>query len=214
MPITTTNLYEMIGAPLVAMIQGETLAAQATEEFIETVGFVSDPNAESDEYGKLRMVTFSYQKQDINGAAETVEMQLPILSLIPIPLLHIAEGEIEFGVKITDVITTSSGSNLRSIANNNYALNLPTSQIQGIVSTPLKFATQTQTQTDVQMNVRVKVAQADIPEGMKQLFRVFDVGVQSSVARLPPPPDNTGNNSDTNADTNADTNENNTENPQ
>lgn len=179
MPITITNLYEMIGAPMVAMIQGETLAAQATAEFIETVGFVASASPQPDVYGKLRMVTFSYPKQDINGEIQIVEMQLPILSLIPIPLLHIEEGEIEFGVKITDVVEISSSSRLYSATNAAYPLNVPLSNIQGMISTPLKF--DTQTNTDVQMNVRIKVAQADIPEGLKQLFRVFDVSVQASL---------------------------------
>lgn len=176
MPLTITNLYEMIGAPLVAMVQGESLAAQAAAEFIETVGFVPPAGSPTDNYGKLRMVTFSYLKQDINGQAEVVEMQLPVLSLVPIPLLQIAEGEIEFGVKITDVVKVSSHSRLRSGTLSAYPLNLPLSHIQGMVATPLKF--ESQTQTDVQMNVKVKVRQADIPEGLKQLFRVFDVGVQ------------------------------------
>jgi len=178
MAFTITNLYEMIGAPMVAMIQGETLAAQATAEFIETVGFVASSNPQADEFGKLRMVTFSYQKQDINGQAEIVEMQLPVLSLIPIPLLHIAEAEIEFGVKITDVVQINSKSQFKSSQNNNYPLNVGLSNIQGAITTPLKF--ETQTNTDVQMNVKVKVAQADIPEGLKQLFRIFDVSMQAS----------------------------------
>lgn len=178
MAFTITNLYEMIGAPMVAMIQGETLAAQATAEFIETVGFVASSNPQADEFGKLRMVTFSYQKQDINGQAEIVEMQLPVLSLIPIPLLHIAEAEIEFGVKITDVVQINSKSQFKSAQNNNYPLNVGLSNIQGAITTPLKF--ETQTNTDVQMNVKVKVAQADIPEGLKQLFRIFDVSMQAS----------------------------------
>lgn len=201
MPITITNLYEMIAAPMVAMIQGETLAAQATAEFIETVGFVANATPQADEFGKLRMVTFSYQKQDINGQAEVVEMQLPVLSLIPIPLLHISEGEIEFGVRITDVVQINSGSQLKSAQNNNYPLNLPLSNIQGAITTPLKF--ETQTNTDVQMNVKVKIAQADVPEGLKQLFRVFDVSMQASLATPVQNPTGNGNTSGNNSGNNS-----------
>ena len=102
------SLYQLIGAPLMAMVQGQAQAAQATAEFIERIGFV----ANDDSTRRLRMIAFHYTRRGSDGKPHPWRLEVPLLSLVPIPAIQIREGHIEFAVRISDVGTSPSRMSL------------------------------------------------------------------------------------------------------
>ncbi|MCK5002571.1 MAG: DUF2589 domain-containing protein [Gammaproteobacteria bacterium] len=176
--------HQIIGSPLLAMVQGQAQAAQATAEFIERIGFKqvkAKDGAEGDNLGELRMVTFSYQKPDDAGNPQTYEIEIPLLSLIPIPGIQIKEGELEFNIKVNDI----QSSNIST------ALNSPNAE-EGDWLSPsrvefraamgqMKTSTSGKQSSELQMKVKMKVEQAEIPAGLSQLFRLMDQSINSSV---------------------------------
>ena len=100
---TALSLYELIGAPLHALINAERQAAQATSEFIREVGFEGSTNGSDEDYGELRMLTFTFSRPDPSrGENQQYEVQVPLLSLLPIPALQIKDAELEYYAKILD----------------------------------------------------------------------------------------------------------------
>lgn len=158
---------QLIGSPLVAMINAETLAARASAEFLESVGFVRERGTREDSFGRLRTVTFTYRKQDVNGKDVVEEIELPLMSLLPIPLLQIKDATLEFNLKVTDI--TEEDSKVR----------------RGDKWVVLKGAYATdkggsgKTETGVDLKVKINVVQSDLPVGLTKLFQVFDVGFAS-----------------------------------
>ena len=110
---------ELIGQPMKAAIEAQGLAAKTTVDFIEKVGFIpTDPDqdmlfideAQDADAGTVRNVTFQYKKIDQNGDEQTVELTVPILSIVPIPYLRIDEMTIDFTAKLTERTAWSTAS--------------------------------------------------------------------------------------------------------
>ena len=101
----------MLASPLTAAIDAQALAAQSTVEFIENVGLQEDETT-----GDLtvRTAQFSYTAPvpdpENTGNFLEVESQLtvPILGIIPIPFIRIANLNVTFEFKIRDIQTKVS----------------------------------------------------------------------------------------------------------
>ena len=177
--------YQIVGASLLALVQGQAQAAQATAEFIERVGFVGageTPNGEADEVGnhlgQLRMAKFSYQKRADDGTAQTSEVEIPILSMIPIPGIQIKEADLEFFVKITDIQKEAAQTAVHSENGNNEEWLAPSRvEFRAAMGRMESAASTTEHRIDFQMKVSMKVEQAEIPTGLAHLFRVMDQAI-------------------------------------
>ncbi len=191
-------MYQLIGAPLQALIQAEALAAQASAEFIETVGFVKDENTPEGSFGKVKTVTFTYKKQNVNGAIETAELTLPVLSLIPIPLLHIQDATLEFNMQLSEE-ETFEGDNTEAVGNevNEPVFSPQTTYLQdNSVSYKGTFVPQNaDISQKIDLKIKINVAQADVPVGLAKLFQAMDLAVMSGKpASVPIDPDPQGEN--------------------
>lgn len=176
--IRSLPFYELIGAPLLAIIQGQSQASQATAEFIERIGFEKDENAAEGELGKLRMVSFNYQKEDVNGSLQNHIIQLPLLSLIPIPALEIKDASLEYNIKINDVKTSQAQTVLSDKREENDDW-LSQKRIEFMTTMGKMEQSQSRQSSDIQMKVKMNIEQADIPVGLSQLFKLMDESIHS-----------------------------------
>jgi uncharacterized protein DUF2589 len=217
---TAMSLYQLLGAPLRALVDAETHAADATARFIAAVGFEQElppkpgpgeakpgapppapagqpappppgaaaagaapppaappvsgeptgpEGARLEEWrhlGKLRMARFHHETPD--GALHRIEV--PVLSLVPIPALQIKEATVEFAVKVVDTIPLAPRTEDRRPG-----LTEPPSAIdlKGSIArqrTPGAGLRQAETQ----MTVKVTMQQADVPSGLARLFHLMD----------------------------------------
>lgn len=191
-------LGDLIGGPLVAMVEAEALAAQTTAEYIERVGFSAptsptpDPQAESagSGLGELRMAHFGYQKQDESGNPRRFEVRVPVLSLVPIPGVRIKSGRVAFTARILDVRTSDearSGSSrslgaeglspLRPLLDNR---SLP--RLRGGLSPRRSSGDGTQ-RGSFEMDIQIAVEQMPIAPGLEKLLMVFDQAIREESGR-------------------------------
>jgi len=190
------SFYQLIGAPLYALIDAERYSADATARFIKEVGF--DPaRAEEgqpsnrEDFGELRTLKFIQERRDSTGASASYQVEVPLLSILPIPALQIREAELEFFVKIVDMVakdqTTSTSQatsstakvGTQSILPEPERIDLKTMLGRGQANAP----TSPKSAFDMQVRVKIKVGQADIPAGLSRLFNLMEQGVSST--RLP-----------------------------
>ena len=102
--IRALPLFQILGGPLVALVQAEAQAAKTTAEFVETVGFIADPKERmAGRLGTLRMVAFGYQKADEDGKLVEFQVQVPALALFTIPSLSIKNATVDLATKVSDV---------------------------------------------------------------------------------------------------------------
>ncbi|MCC6554236.1 MAG: DUF2589 domain-containing protein [Polyangiaceae bacterium] len=106
--IQSMRLYELLGAPMVAMVKADAQAARATVDFIEAVGFTPDagapPEAEHPRVGRLRMAELTYSKVDERGEVCDFSVSVPLLSLMPIPSIQIKQAKVGLAARITGVV--------------------------------------------------------------------------------------------------------------
>lgn len=200
------SLYQLLGAPLYALIQAETYAANATAEFIERVGFEpqvrqegSEP-APQEDMGKLRTISFQQERRTPDGQGVSYKVEVPLLSILPIPALQIKEAELEFFVKIVDMVTQSQPQRLNEttpagqqgqepapageepapIMSRQMPLP-PRLDMKAMLGRGQPSAPRApETAFDMQVHVKIKVAQADPPAGLARLFNLMEQSISST----------------------------------
>jgi hypothetical protein len=192
--VRALRLWELLGATLVAVIQADALAAKATLEFVEGVGFVA-PADDGDgaitgttERGRLRMASFRYSKRDENDEIAEFVAEVPVLSLVPIPALQVKDATFSFAVKIDDITkvegapTAEEPTTTAAPASRLVQWLRPT-DTQLIARPAAASGRKTQeTRSTHHLDVRVTMSQADIPAGMEKIFNLMDQAIQDRKA--------------------------------
>lgn len=188
------SLYELIGAPLMALVDAESQAAKATANFIREIGFKEDsPESKTiEDLGDLRMVTFRSQKNEADGTRR-FKIEVPLLSLLPIPALQIKDAELEFFAKIVEYpkITQPPIEPKKNTGSGSVPTEDEKAQKYGLRQMPgrdLKatFGTASagdpvsrQGRLDMLIKIKIRMEQADIPAGLSSLFNLMQQHITS-----------------------------------
>jgi len=191
------SLYQLLGAPLYALIEAETYAANATADFIERVGF-EPPPTEGDEpsapghLGKLRTLTFRQERRAEDGQGIAYRVEVPLLSLLPIPALQIKEADLEFYVKIINIQQNSRAGPKRIRQPDDKGKEDDATRSQRVPTPPLldmkamlgrgqpNAPNRPESAFDMQVHIKIKVAQADPPAGLARLFNLMEQSISST----------------------------------
>lgn len=195
---TALSFYQLIGAPLYALVEAETYAAEATAQFIERVGFQRPAGQQTDrppeDFGELRKVTFYQERRGPDSEPATYKVEVPLLSILPIPALQIKDAELEFAVKVVETIASSS-SPRPSETPDDTSKEKPVEEGQRskLIPTPPRVDLMTQmgrsrpsgpgiqrSQLDMQVYVKIRVEQADVPAGLSRLFNLMEESISST----------------------------------
>ena len=169
-----------MGAPLRALVEAETNAAFATARFIREVGFTekkTDGAGEGDleDFGDLRMVTFKHEKINANGEKKTYKVEVPLLSLIPIPALQIKDANLDFYVRIIDNPKISQRTELEQKQEKVVLPGLTKAPLRDMKGTfgRAQYDVSRKSALDMQIKVNIKMEQADVPAGLGRLFNLM-----------------------------------------
>jgi len=198
---TALSLYQLLGAPLYALIEAETYAANATADFIERMGFEhSDGAGEKSAWGdlgKLRTLTFMQERRTSEGESASYKVEVPLLSILPVPALQIKEADLEFFVKIIDMISGSQPAAVKGTrkasagkapenddmipTGSRHVPTPPRLDMKAMLGRGQPGAPGTaQTAFDMQVHIKIKVAQADVPGGLSRLFNLMESSISST----------------------------------
>lgn len=179
------DLGMLFAMPIVALIDADKYASESFLEFIRTFGFTGD------DFAELRMVSFTYTKPGPLGEPVVYVVEVPLLSLIPLPALAIQEANVDFNVDILGaVVNTSSIQPLEPPSNDKrrfprfrappspspYGLSARIAKTGG-ASTSGGVSTlpdgSVPASTNVHMQVKMRVAPSDLPEGILQILNLM-----------------------------------------
>ncbi len=175
-------LFEIIGAPLIALVQAQTQAARATVEFIEKVGFDRKDSQEGSSelnVGTLRMAEFRYTKMDENREPAEFVARVPVLSLVPIPGIQMKNAKISFTAKITDVYeeeakTTQSTQVVKKPTWLKEAL----TQFRGSLAPEAKTTKENlAVRGNYELNIEVELEQLPIAAGIEKILNMMDQAI-------------------------------------
>jgi hypothetical protein len=197
--VTALPFRHLIGAPLVAAIEAQAMAAKSTMDFIMDVGFtkptdeVTDPTKAQTDIGDVRTVTFKYEvdvvKTDKSGTEKKpFSLTVPLLTVVPIPFLAIEEMTIDFMAKITEAISHDRSATNESAKN----ASLEAKGGWGPVSAGFKCSlsskhsstssSSSKYNTELTMNIRVRATQDDMPAGLMKVLDILAGAVKASMA--------------------------------
>jgi hypothetical protein len=99
----------LIGAPLQAACESQTMLAQAMVDFVNDIGFDDD--------GKTRLIKFDLERpvQTDNGmTTEQFKVEAPLLGLVPIPALLIDTVTVDFTMEVTSSVQKTASTDTES----------------------------------------------------------------------------------------------------
>ena len=205
--LSSIDFASMIGGPLVAVINAQAQAAMSSVNFIKEVGFkkVPDQAAGTDtQTSDPIYVTFRYPKEiapyqpavpadpanKVEGHAavpavyETQDLQVPILTMLPIPFIRIDEASVDFNAKINSVEYQKTDTSLKIDASLEASAGWLWGSAKLKVSTAYQRTTQQGSTVDrtYSMAVHVKAVQDEMPAGMEKMLGILEGAITSQPA--------------------------------
>lgn len=172
-------MESLIGGPLQAACKAQVMLASATSDFIENVGF-----SKSEGKTSLRTVDFSFKRSvNIEGSdklgTETVDMQVPLLSIVKIPSLSVESVDVSFDMEVKssqsskesdDKTGELSGSGKLKIGPFSMKVN-----IKGSVASHKENARSSD--NSAKYHVQVRAAQGGVPEGLSRVLDILNTAI-------------------------------------
>lgn len=159
----STNVFgldQLFYMPLKAVIDANTQASLAVIKIIREYGFENDKSSEN--YGQLKMATFSYKYAGKTGQMQTMSISIPFITLIPLPLLEVKHAEIDFALKVLGQVDVAVDKEEPQ----------KTSQNLLAVFQPDRSNDPMNLSLGANMNVNIKVGQSDLPGGIIQMLNL------------------------------------------
>lgn len=178
------SLSQLIGAPIRALVEAEAQSAAATAQFIRNVGFKPPDDARLEEFGDLQMARFNTVRRGADGVEEAVEVQIPLLTLLPIPALQIRDATLDYVVKVvqTEALPPTQQRQARNPADGtSLSDEVPATLRATFASEPRPG----RRSMDMLVKMKVRIEQADMPAGLARLINL--AGESTSRAPLPQP---------------------------
>lgn len=205
--MSTMDFGTLLTGPLVALVRAEFKAAMTTAHFVINVGFKSTAAAQNgtaknigDTVGDPVIIRFSYPEQQVFGLSNKRVLEVPLLTMLPIPMLRIQEATVEFNVHITDTFNmtssltnssqqagssvsggnTTGNTTLSSTANNN-TNNFVIDNSSGTSTIMQSNITNKSTtkrgfnvQREYNLKVKVLCVQDELPAGLERLMGMLE----------------------------------------
>lgn len=195
---------QVIGSPLIAAIRAQALAAQATVDFIKNVGFLppapptgSGTTPDPSDFGDTRYVVFKYSRlksgagsgsgSTLNGSNDTdnIELQVPILTIVPIPYIRLDEVTINFTANITEQHESTSSSSSSVATNTSLDIGYGNFFTPVRVGFNAKVSTRnnsnqtssSRNRVEYTMDIHVRAVQDEIPAGLGRVLGILEEAI-------------------------------------
>lgn len=169
------DMKNLIGSPLSAATQASIYLAHSTAEFIDEVGFEAD--------GAARRVQFRYQSAvpDTDGHVQLQEMQveLPLLSVVPIPNLQIDEVRLHFDMEIKHYEKNEAGRNAEAGVSGGAGFGPAKVTVTGNVSS--HGANTRSSDNSAKYEMHISASNHGIPEGLARVLDIMAAQVSPAI---------------------------------
>jgi hypothetical protein len=178
------DFENIIGGPLSAVVDAQADAAITSITFIQEVGL----HKKEGEIVPI-MTEFSYNRSVVNSVTGLVTLerhviQVPVLSLLPIPFLQFADVWLDFNVSLNSISVSQSQVSHNLVTRGGYyGRNV---RVSGSFSLQAKKSSTGTTKRSYDMHIDLHALQDDLPEGMNRVLSMLE---QASIPDSGPPAD-------------------------
>ncbi|MEQ9814198.1 MAG: DUF2589 domain-containing protein [Azospirillaceae bacterium] len=179
------SLSQLIGAPIHALVEAESHAAMATARFIRDVGFTGG-SGRLDDLGDLQMARFSRTLLNRDGEEERVEVEIPLITMLPIPALQVKDAQLDYTVKIVQAESMPRERRQLDTFDHDVARDLdPPATLRATFAR--EPSGRSRRSVDMLVRMKVRVEQADMPAGLSQLLNVAGGMARQEATPIAPP---------------------------
>ncbi|MBT0774131.1 DUF2589 domain-containing protein [Kineosporia sp. J2-2] len=194
--LNSLDFGTLIGGPLMAVVQAQSVAAKNTVDFINSVGFTSTTDTSNNPITVPRTTTFTFERPvhipDPNPAntpqggtapvistTEKVTLSVPFLTMVPIPYIRIEETTVDFNAKITSLqaSTSSNQTNMSANLNAKFGWGPVSASLNASVSNQSQSSSQDRTTRTYSMAVHVRAVQAEVPGGTERILNLLEESI-------------------------------------
>lgn len=169
------DMGQLIGGPLTAVADASTLLANSTANFINDVGFDRD--------GRLRTVTFAYQKRSLNedGTSNLDEMKVdvPMLAIVPIPNIQVDEVNILFDMEVKQSESSRQSTDMGASLSGSLRIGPVRVSISGSVSSHKENTRSSD--NSAKYHVDVRATNHGTPEGLARVLDMMAANVSPAL---------------------------------
>jgi hypothetical protein len=186
--LSSLNFSSIIGGALNAVVEAQAQSAKTSVDFIRNVGFTQ---TEDGVLGDPIYVTFKYPKET-KPATDTepaeykdMELKVPVLTIMPIPFIRVANAEIDLNVKINSINSTENSEEDKKSASVDASVGYKgfgvtaNVKINASVSHQKKSSSSEKIEKEYSLHINVKAVQDEIPAGMSRLLDILEAGIQN-----------------------------------
>jgi len=206
--VASIDFESMLGGPLIAAVNAQAQSAMTTVNFIKEVGFKKagdDQDPTATETADPIYVTFKYFKEimpfvpaDPNASPPTPAqpaqfeeqaLEVPILTMLPIPYLRIDLVTIDFNAKINSVTYRKTDTSTKISSE----LEAKAGWLWGSAKLKVSASYQRNTQQGNTVNrtyslqIHMKAVQDQMPGGMERILSILEDAIRSTPTSALPP---------------------------
>lgn len=173
----------LIGGPLTAAIEAQSQAAVASLDFIKAVGFTEEKSGKKE----VQNITFVYAA----GGQEPQTLEVPLLTILPIPFLRIDDMTVQFKASISQSMETEDkkSSVIESGAKAEVSGGYPFVKASLTASVSAKKdSSSTQTSkyaVEYTIDVSVHAVQDDMPAGLGRVLNILNESIDRQLQARP-----------------------------
>lgn len=137
--------------------------------------------------------TFAPKQDAIAAVFQTMMLEVPILTMLPIPFIRIEETTIDFNAKITSVEETKTDSTFKLDSEASGQVRYPplfsVASVKLKVNTSYQKNTQSGTKVDrtYSLAVHIRAVQDEMPAGLEKILGILEDAIKSQPSKAPVP---------------------------
>lgn len=170
------DMHSLIAEPLMAACEAQSMLAASTAKFIQEAGLEKAKDGKSE----IKTTTFSFQRGLLvengeNIGTQTVNMEVPLLAIVKIPILAIDDINVTFDMDVTSVECSEKSSDQGETRAENARIGFGSFSakvnIKGSVASHEKNTRSADNAKKYQVSVDAK--DAGIPEGLERMLEIL-----------------------------------------
>jgi hypothetical protein len=182
----------LIGAPLTAAIEAQAKAAMTTVEFIRAVGFkgASSPGASGETLEPLN-IAFQYKTGAGTAAGDVMTLEVPLLTIVPIPFLRIENMDIHFKASLSQSMETKDTVSTSLAGQASFSGSASFWFYKASMSASVSSKKDTSSTRDSRyaveytMDINVHAVQDDMPGGLAKVLNLLNESMDRTLQASP-----------------------------